>query len=362
MDDRLFRSMWGGVVLGVIGLFVLATVLISSPPVSGRSAPSGSSYGTNPQGTAALAELFKERGHRVVQYRRSLDGEVLEPGATAFVVDAVLDSDTVSWLWSFLGGGGRLVIAGGDISMLFSPEGPGRRQTRHPITFPHPDLAGVREVVTPEGITWSSSGSLLPLAGSEGAIVLATFHLGAGAFALSDPSVLSNRGLAEGDNAALALALGGSTQRPIYFIESLHGYGVGEGLSALPRRWQLALAGLGLAGVVWMIGRGRRLGPPQQADRRLPPARARYVDALAASLVRTKDRAGATQPVREALTRTLERLQKLSGVDGSDLSQVAEQLGLEAEEVRRALAPAQNDGDVLAAGRVLARLHQNRVR
>jgi hypothetical protein len=47
-------------------------------------------------------------------------------------------------------------------------------------------------------------------------------------------------------------------------------------------------AGLALAALVALWGLGRRLGPPEDAERPLPPPRAEFVDALAAALERTK--------------------------------------------------------------------------
>jgi hypothetical protein len=107
---------------------------------------------------------------------------------------------------------------------------------------------------------------------------------------LADPGVLQNRRLAQADAAALGLALAGRPGRPVAFLETVHGYGVARGFAGLPDRVKWLLAGLALAALaaVWAVG--RRLGPPEDPERPLPPPRAEYVDALAAALVRAEGR------------------------------------------------------------------------
>ena len=111
---------------------------------------------------------------------------------------------------------------------------------------------------------------------------------------LADSSPLQNRLLGEADNAAFALALSG--RGPLTFVESVHGYGPQRGLAALPARFGWALIGLLLAALVFMVARGRRLGPPERERRELPPPRRAYVDALAATMARGKEREEAVAP------------------------------------------------------------------
>ena len=122
---------------------------------------------------------------------------------------------------------------------------------------------------------------------------------------LADSSPLQNRLLGEADNAALALALSG--RGPLTFVESVHGYGPARGLAALPARFGWALIGLALAALVFMVARGRRLGPPEPERRDLPPPRRAYVDALAATMARGRDREEAVAPVRAEARRRLAR-------------------------------------------------------
>ena len=133
---------------------------------------------------------------------------------------------------------------------------------------------------------------------------------------LADSSPLQNRLLGEADNAALALALSG--RGPLTFVESVHGYGPARGLAALPARFGWALIGLALAALVFMVARGRRLGPPEPERRDLPPPRRAYVDALAATMARGKEREEAVAPVRAEARRRLARRAGLGPQAGED--------------------------------------------
>jgi pimeloyl-ACP methyl ester carboxylesterase len=171
-------------------------------------------------------------------------------------------------------------------------------------------------------------------------------------------SPLQNRLLDEADNAALALALGG--QGPVVFVESVHGYTTATGLAALPARFQWALILLGLSGLVLIAARWPRMGPPEPPEEpRFPPRRA-YVDALAATLAKTRDRAAAVESIRSAARERLARRAALARDAGDEAwFEAARAAGLDHEEAR---ALVDGDGDGIAAGRALARLSGGRER
>lgn len=115
--------------------------------------------------------------------------------------------------------------------------------------------------------------------------------------AVPDVRRLQNRNLAEADNAAYALELAG--EGPLVFAEGERP----RGLAALPRSGKWALGLLCVAALLFMLARGRRFGPPQPPGRELSPPRVVYVDALAAALAKTRDPAGAMEPILRALDR-----------------------------------------------------------
>jgi hypothetical protein len=177
--------------------------------------------------------------------------------------------------------------------------------------------------------------------------------------ALADPSPVQNGLFAAEDNAAFALGVAGDPSRRVIFAEGPHGYGESEGLAALPRRWRLVLFGFGLAAAIWVYARSRRLGPPEDEARPLPPPRWAFVDAVAGTLARTKRPVEAAEPVRRRARELIAARAALPIDAGSDeLYQAAVRLGLPPDEAGAALgAPGPTEeATVLAAGRALARL------
>ncbi len=109
---------------------------------------------------------------------------------------------------------------------------------------------------------------------------------------------LQNARLADGDNAAYALELVmKSPPAPLVFVERERA----RGLAALPEAGKWALGLLGAAALLFMLARGRRFGPPDPPGRVLAPPRVAYVDALAAALAKTRDPAGAMEPITREL-------------------------------------------------------------
>jgi hypothetical protein len=263
-------------------------------------------------------------------------------------------------LRSFVRGGGRLVASPGGTNWLRDAiaNGPldggpgiGRAHTLAPV----PELGRVHIVRTARENAWSAARGTLPLVGDADASILTAARPGAGrAYLLADATPLQNGYLGLADNAQLALALAGPASRRVVFFETYHGYGHGSGLAAIPSSWQRALLLAACAVLLFMFARARRLGPPEDEARPFAPARREYVDALAATLARTRDRQAALAPLRDELRS---RVARRSGLwrDASEdqLAAAAAKLGLPTEEVEA----MRDDGplDELALGRAFAR-------
>jgi hypothetical protein len=223
-----------------------------------------------------------------------------------------------------------------------------------------PETSGVEEVEADGAGSWEAAGEALPvLAGSDGSILAVVATRGSGRMTLvADASPLRNRLLARASNAAFGVAVAGEPGRAVEFVESVHGYGRGTGLAAVPGRWQWATAGLGLAALLFLWARGRRLGPPEEETRELPPPRRDYVESVAALLARTKRPGEAAAPLRLAVRERLaRRLDASAEADDEALRQAAVRAGLTADEVAASLGPAPDGRALLGAARALARLH-----
>ncbi len=299
-QGAVFRRLprWSLLCLAVAGVF-LALALLGDALGGAPSGPVSSSYATGGRGVAAWAELLARSGRRIRQLRVSLGNARLDPADTLIILDpdALLHSEG-SRLRAFMMAGGRLVFAASEPERTLpallerSPSWSASSST-HISANPNSaaGVADVREVSSAgEGqwLSWSSFRVVIP--SPEGGALLIERSLGSGRLELlADASPLQNRLLASADNAQFGLDLAGARTRPVVFVESVHGYGQSRGLAALPGAWWLALAGLALAGALWILARGRRLGGPQPAAVAEPPPRMAYTDALTLLLRRTRE-------------------------------------------------------------------------
>jgi hypothetical protein len=360
----------GRVVLVIVAAIVAVDLVLAAVEnVTGGSGPGGrqsSSYATKPGGLAAYADLLAGEGHPVHRLRARVTDEV-DAGSTLVIADVRLEGDEIAAVGRFLDRGGRLVAAGeavtpalarlvaGDVE--WAPDaGPISRPVL-PVAPGLGDLDLLGTVRTMGIGRWADAGGALPVLAAGQDTIAAVAGRGAGTVVmLADASPLQNALLAQAGNAGFGLAAAGAAPRPVVFAEAGHGYGQRSGLGAVPRRWKEALAGLALATLVWMWSRGRRLGPPDRDDEPPPPARRAYVDALAVTLLRTKDPAAAIAPVQEEARARLARRAGLAPTDTDGLRTAAAGLGIAPHDVDAILTPAHTDDDAVRAARALARL------
>lgn len=345
------------VVAVVIGLNLVAQFVQAS--TGGGGAPSGrrsSAYGTQDDGLAAYADLLRRDGHVVERTRGSLAGAVvLDPSATY----VILDPDTVSTadadvLLTFVVNGGRLVI-GGSRPAYFTAlrDTPPQWEASGPKHWGRVDssLSPIATIASNGDGRFAAAGASTALVseGSDALVTQASVGRGTVVF-VADASPLQNRLLATADNAALGLAIAGEAGRTVVFPEGVHGYGPSRGLAAIPSHWKIALLGLAVAGLVLMWARGRRLGPPEDSSRALPPPRAAYVDAVGATLARTHRPDDALQTVA---ARVRAHIDATGELDPDEFAQRASALGFSEGEINAVTSPITDDS-VLALGRALS--------
>jgi hypothetical protein len=141
----------------------------------------------------------------------------------------------------------------------------------------------------------------------------------------------------------------------VTFVESVHGFGQETGFAALPARWRLALVVAVLAGLLFLLSRARRLGPPQESGGDPTPARREHVEALALGLRRAREPAVALAPMQAAARAQVIRRAALAPDAPDDAVRgAALRLGF-GEDEAAALTGERERTDVLALGRALAR-------
>jgi hypothetical protein len=349
----------------IVGLNVVAAI-VNGLEHESPGGPVSSSYATAPDGLAGYADLLRRAGHPVTRLRVPFAEAELDPRDTVVVLDADgvtrRDAETLA---EFVRNGGRLVVGGSrPLRWLRTAVPAAPPWQADPVTAPRPqapvpEIAGVDRVTVGRGGSWATTGAALPALGAGKRSLLSVTTDGAGrVLLLSNAGPLQNARLAAADNAQLGLGLAGGAARRVVFAESYHGYGESSaGLSAIPAAWKVTL-GLGLLAVlVLMLARGRRFGPPEPFERELSPPRRDYVDALATTLSRRRDRANGAQALRvRARAILLDDAAADDDLDG--LSRRLERAGLPSDEARALVRTPANDTELVAAGQALASLER----
>ncbi|MDQ3954524.1 MAG: DUF4350 domain-containing protein [Actinomycetota bacterium] len=360
LDRRVQWAIFGVAVL--VGLNLLALLLEALYGGEARGRPS-SSYATVKQGTAAWARLLERFDHPVERLREPPSEADVSAGSTLVVLgpNQVADADVRS-LRDFVDDGGRLVIGGRgaqpwlaelvDSPPVWTAEG---ETTAGPLADAA-EVEGISTVSTSGFGSWAEEGDAEPLLGGD-LVVAAVMNSGAGRIIfVADPSLVDNDHLARVDNAAFALAVAGEDDGPVVFAETFHGYGERSGWGLLPTRAKWVFGGLTLGGLLWILARSRRLGPPEQTIPRRPPARLAYVEAVASGMARSKQRGEALEPLYERAVAIMERRGLVSDRGVDSLLAAARASGLDEEQARALIQGPTDDDDVLNVGTAFARL------
>jgi hypothetical protein len=357
---------WRIVLLAVVAVVALNLLggAINAATGGTPGGPRSSSYATGHDGLAAYHDLLDRSGHPTSRLRAQPGDDSLDPSAALVVLDpGSVGRSEARAIGRFVRAGGRLIAGGSSADEWLReivPRPPAWRAGGGEVVAHRlatvPETAGVGAVRTAGDGVWRSAGGTHPALGARDAI-LTVAAVGEGRVALlADASPLQNRLLDQADNAALGLALAGPSGRRVVFAESVHGFGRETGLAALPTRWKWALVGLLLAAIAWVLSRIRRLGPAEDERRPLPPPRRAYVDAVAATLARTRSPSVAAERVKAAARANVARRAGLGPHPPDEsIAAAAATLGLGEEDAAALVRPARDaDEDLLLAGRALA--------
>jgi hypothetical protein len=384
---RLLPAGWRVTLVIVAAVLVAGGLIKVTSLLTEGSSPEGpdsSSFSPTSNGLAALSELLTRNGGHVVQLTSSLAGAAFPANSTVVVAGPTSWQSTDSTaLARVLDSGGNVVVAGQPPSGLLTvllgvsaPEWSANEVTNAEPVGSNPLVFGVSQVDSTGPGSWSTAGGTTPLLASTGTgstTYLAVYaHVGVGTLVLlSSPAPLQNRLLGQVDNAAFALDITGATGaagttagRPVIFDEYDHGYGrAGGGIGGLPGSWKAALL-LALAAVlVWMLSAARRFGPPEKAERELPPPRVAYVDAIATlfSTAKSESVASAAENLQVRARTTLCRRAGVStNASDDEIARAAASAGLSGELVRTVLSTPRSADELVAVGRASAQLAQDR--
>jgi hypothetical protein len=369
-SNHLARNVVVTVAVAIVVIIVLNLVAGALDNSVGGSEPSGepgSSFATGSDGLAAYAQLLADYGHPVQRQRGDLADAVLDPDATLILTgsdrSAPLDAEDAATVRSFLDLGGRALLVETHASDAEAIVGLAPTVTDGARTYRSfdPSLGGLREVETLGERAYEPARDLRVLVAERGRALLVAPDGAGETLLLSEAAPITNELIGDADNAAFALALAGDDEQAVVFAEGVHGYGERSGLAAIPTRWKVALLILGAGAVVFAWSRARRLGPPDQPTRVLPPARSVYVDAMARTLAQTSDRDRALAPLGDWARGRIRQQSRLDAdADPEAINDAARGRGLDETEIAALWRPPATEEEVIALGRAVARLTNER--
>lgn len=351
--------------LVVVALIVAfgAILALSRPRTDPYTRPPLDPRSTGPGGLAALVALARQEGATV-----RLGGLPTADDDVVLQARDTLSGGPARRLRRWVGDGGHLVVTSPTAAL--APAG----SFAGGATAPGPDceldaLRDLGSLGTTVLVAYDrddDAGECFTLGDSAG---VSSRRFGGGQVtAVGSTDVFVNRGLGQGDDAALALRLlgagPGATIRVLDPNRRLGDDEVGDGtiLGALPRRGRQAVAQIVVAFLVWGLVRGRRLGRPVLEDLPVPLPASDLVLATAELLGRRQDTGDAAERLRRRARRRLGVTLGL-GPDphpGALADAVVARANASPELARRALLdPVLDDVTLVAVARDLDRLMED---
>ena len=279
-----------------LALFACIVALIFGaqklPLVQPAEGSAGSSLSEAPDGASAFFDLFPESGEPAGRWRDDLHEIPMGGTIVEFSPDRALDAGEAAELIGYVREGGVVLWIGEEVPEHFSELGvalerlplpsKSRPQAVSPWVDPSSPIEGSGLVMIPETVP------LRMLYGGPGGARVGEVITGAGRLVVvSDPSVLSNRGLLREGNLRFAWRLASGLPRPVQFDERHHGLGTRRGILAYLAHHEAVGAALWFSGgvllAVWRWARRREWEELEVAGDALP-GRAALVETMADAL------------------------------------------------------------------------------
>ena len=352
-EGRRLRRILLWVGAGIVGLNILVWFVSSFAAEGATAGPTGSSYVTTPRGSAALAGTLERLEVPVSRLRVPLDEVPLPPSDTLVVIDGedtAYGPSEVEAITRFLTGGGHLLVAGRSqlVGLLLEDPPQWRAAGASEADLSLPEATSMPVALGGFGSLEARPADEAILVAGDGLVVGVRRAVGDGTLIwVADSHPFHNIALSDSAPAAVILTDPAGT---VLFDEFRHGYQESGGVwSVIPPSWRTMLL-LGAAALVFgLVAYGRRFGPPYDTQRRLPPGRQAYRDAVAGILQRAGSRRTAAQLLRDEVER---RLARRGSVDET----TALEAGLDPASVSAIFGEDDERNDLIALDRALATL------
>lgn len=350
--------------LGVVGVLLLVAVLAGRP--TGSTEPYDPDS-TEPLGTKALVLLLEEYGASV-----DVGGSLSEGTDVVFVIVDDLTEEQRDEVRQFVRGGGRLVIADPYSQLTpFAQEDFGStfldpEDIREQGDCTVPQLRGARAIQPGYSLDFEVPSGARSCFGDGRNALLVVEESGDGfQVSIGGADLFTNEALGDVDNAVLAVDLLAPTPgTQVAWLERDAGAVAESGsmwsLVSTPVR--AALLQLGVAALLYLAYRARRLGRPIREPQPVQLAGSELVGAVGNLLQQTHDPNRAARLLRHDLRRSLADRLGLPADAPPELvaDVVADRFGLDGARAHRAIVdlPVANDDEVVLLAREIEAIRQ----
>lgn len=350
-------------------ILILAALIAVN--IYSHNEPSGSSqevhakytsYSAGEQGTKALYLLLAKLGYKPRRLRTSFHGMNSEGLAVVFAPALpVSETDSERLLEWVREGNTLLLVPDGQETQLTDALRIKLRKRQLLKKNIKPKMAtditaGINELTIQSGnrIRTTRKDAVRHFRDKAGVVVISLPEGAGTAIVLSDPYLMSNSGLQEGDNLNLLvnilLSYAGDTET-VYFDEYHHGFEKRQTVLHLLKGTSLgwALVQVAVAVIMLMYSRGRRFGGPKPALKETHRSSTEYVTSLANIYQAAQASDIALSNLHERLTRSIRRRdpggnikELIEECERKMNSKISER---ELLDISRRIASAQNPGE-----------------
>ena len=351
--------------LGLAGLLIilaLALTLFPNDDSAERLAPTS----TKPNGGKAVVDLLRELDNDVNITQTVPNGAEAE---TVVVLQRDISADQLTELEGWVERGGRAVVV--DTFAPLAPRAGAGLAVTDGIEVGECDIDSLAEL---EPLVLDSDDGFFVEApafergvgdfscfGAELDAFVVVSPLGEGVVvSVASGDIFTNRLVDEGDNAVLAASLMAPRLRtPVVVLEpdrdapaaDLGGQGGETAFGLVPARWTRMIIIMGLAGLLYLVQRGRRLGKPVTEKLPVVIEGSELVAAVGNLLLRTKDPNRSAQILRADLRESMRsRLGLSADISETELVHIgSRRLGLSEAQVGAAVTarPVSNEADLI---------------
>lgn len=315
------------IIVILLVIILLASVIneyVGNPSYSNSP---GISTSSDPSGLKAYSLLLNSYDIKTVSLNSSPQNSNILPDST-IILDSQLNptsTNEAAFIYNFISKGGKLILCteGGTNQTLnqilaYNTVGINRSGIAHgnqPISSAMPTLLAKRLLPDVQRVNFGSNALALisvypfkPILANQGFFAGAYLNIGSGYLVvLADFSPISNQFISSADNASMGIDLARSKANTVYFDDA-DALNIQQSSFVMPSRFTNAIYIALIIGLLYILSKIFRLGPPVKSSILETNPRLKHVDALTAKILKSNSRDELIRELNDELNIKLDRL------------------------------------------------------